>query len=296
MMYQSEKTAVTNDLEFVYDSFGDPANPAMVLVMGLGAQLIAWPDDFCGRLAALGLWVIRFDNRDVGLSTKLDEAGVPNLIGLVTALMIGKKVKAPYLVKDMAADCIGLMDALGIEQAHLLGVSMGGMIVQEAIIHFPERVKTAVSIMSTTGDRSLPQATPEARALLMKPAPTDRAGYIENGVASGKVLWGKGHPFPEEYIREQAARYFDRGLSPAGTARQLAAIFASGSRREALKQVTVPTLVIHGDDDPLVRVEGGRDTAVSIPNAKLLIIEGMGHNLPREAWDEIVGAIGEHIG
>lgn len=295
MTTHTEEAFVTaNGLQLCYDTFGNENDPPLLLIMGLGVQMVAWPDEFCAQLAQKGFWVIRFDNRDVGKSTSLDEAGIPNVMEVMMAAMQGQTPSAPYLLKDMAQDAVGLLDALGIEKAHVVGASMGGMIVQELLIHSPERIFTATSIMSTTGDPSLPQATPEALNVLMTPAPMQRDKYLDNSLTVWQVLNGDAFPLRETAVREHAALAFDRGLNPAGTARQMAAIFASGSRREPLKQVQVPTLVIHGDADPLVPLAAGKDTAVHIPNAELLIIEGMGHGLPIETWPQIIEGIANH--
>ena len=291
----SDPTSVrVNGIEIVYDTFGEPSAAPLLLISGLGGQMIGWDNEFCGGLAAHGYWVIRFDNRDVGLSTKLDEAGIPDIAALMLARMQGKAVQAPYLLRDMAADAAGLLEAIGVESAHVVGVSMGGMIAQEMVIQFPERVRTMTSIMSTTGNPELPPPTAEAALVLVAPAPTDREGFIEYSVQSWQVLGGPGYPEDPERMKERAGRAFDRGLCPAGTARQLAAVLASGSRKEALKSVTVPALVIHGDADPLVPVEGGIDTADAISGAGRLIIEGMGHALPPALWPQVIGAIVEH--
>ena len=283
-----------NGIESVYDTFGEPSASPMLLVMGLGQQMIFWDEEFCIQLAAQGYRVIRFDNRDVGLSTKFDEAGVPDILALMQAAAQGEAVQAPYLLHDMADDAVGLLNALGIESAHVVGVSMGGMIAQEMAIHHPDRVRTLTSIMSSTGNPDLPPPTPEAMAILVTPAPTDRAGYIESSVQTWRVLNGPVLPLDEDLTRERAGRFFDRGLSPEGMVRQLAAILASGSRRESLKSVTIPTLVIHGDADPLVPVEGGIDTANSVPGAGLMIIEGMGHDLPPVVEPQVIEAIVRH--
>jgi len=266
----------------------------LLLVSGLGQQLIGWDEGFCAQIAGRGYRVIRYDNRDVGLSTRFDDAGVPNIPALAQAAMQGQAIESPYTLRDMADDAVGLLDALEIESAHIVGASMGGMISQAIAIHHPQRVSTLTSIMSTTGDPSLPPAKPEAMAALVTPAPTDRAGYLDYAVRTWRVFNGPGFPYDEAITREKAGQAFDRGLSPAGTARQLNAVIASGSRREALKSVTIPTLVIHGDSDSLVPVEGGTDTANSIPGAELMIVEGMGHELPPLAWPQIIDAIARH--
>jgi pimeloyl-ACP methyl ester carboxylesterase len=291
----SEPASVkVNDIEIVYDAFGDPGSPPILLIMGLGAQMIAWDEEFCVQLAAQGYWVIRFDNRDVGLSTKLDEAGVPDALEMMQAQAQGKAIQAPYTLREMADDAIGLLDALEIESAHIVGASMGGMIAQTVAIHYPERVSTLTSIMSTTGDPKLPPPKQEAMAVLVVPTPTDRESCIERSIQDQRVLSGPGYQFDEARARRHAERAFDRGVNPAGVARQLAAILASGSRKEALRSVSVPTLVIHGDADPLIPVEGGIDTANSVPGAELLIIEGMGHDLPPAVWPQVIETIAHH--
>lgn len=288
------RVRVNERIELVYDRFGDPAAPVILLVSGLGQQMIGWDEPFCRALAARGFRVVRFDNRDVGLSTHLDELGVPNVLEMMQRKARGEPVEAPYTLQDMADDAIGLMDALEIPAAHVVGASMGGFIAQEMAIRYPDRLLTLTSIMSSTGAPDLPQPKPEAAALLVTPFPTDREGYIEHTVRTWRVLSGPGFPFDEAYVREKAARAFDRGLSLGGTVRQLAAILASESRRERLRSVRVPTLVIHGDADPLVPVEGGIDTARAIPGARLMIVEGMGHDIPPALAPRIVDAIARH--
>jgi len=288
--YSGEKTAKIGPVEIAYDSFGDPSSPPMLLIMGLGAQMIRWDDAFCKALAAQGHWVIRFDNRDVGLSTKYDQAGVPDLMSLIQ----GKKVEVPYTLKDMAADAIGLLDSLGIDSADVVGVSMGGMIAQTMAVHYPRRVRTLTSIMSSTGNPNLPRSTPEAMEVLLSPAASNRDDYIKDQIKAAKVLHGPKYPLNEEYVRDYAARSYDRCYHPQGFARQLGAILGSGSRSDALADVKIPTLVIHGTVDPLVPVEGGKDTARSIPGAELLIIEGMGHSFPVEVVPQILQSILKH--
>ena len=290
--YSGEKQVEANGITINYDTFGSPEAPPLLLISGLGMQMIGWHEDFCQQLALNGYWVIRFDNRDVGLSTRLEALGMPNVMEAFPQWQAGENISdAPYLLRDMAADAVGLMDALGIEKSHIVGASLGGMVTQEVLIHFADRVKTAVSIMSTP---SIPRSRPEAAVLLLTPPASNRQQHIEQSLTAAKVLLGCGFPFHEDRVRESAGRAYDRGLYPVGTARQMMATMASGSRVEALKKVDVPTLVIHGDDDALILVEGGYETAESIPNAKLLIIEGMGHSLPIEAWPQIVSAIAAH--
>ncbi len=262
--------------------------------MGLATQMIVWDDEFCALLAARGFWVVRFDNRDIGMSTRLSKARTPRVAELMLAAATRIKFRVPYLLRDMAADTVGLMDALGIRSAHVVGASMGGMIAQELAILYPERVRSLTSIMSSTGDPRLPRATPRALAVLGKKVPLDREGYVREYVATWRVLAGEHFPFNAERTARQGAASYDRGVNPPGVARQLFAIIASGSRKKALRSVKVPTLVIHGTADPLVPDEHGRDTARTVPGARLLLIEGMGHSFPREVWPRIIDAIVAH--
>ena len=286
--------AQANGIALCYDTFGDPLAPPLLLIMGLASQMIAWDDEFCAQLAARGYRVIRFDNRDIGLSTRFTEAGVPDVAAAFMAAMQGKPVSAPYLLSDMADDAVGLLDALGIDKAHVVGASMGGAIGQTLAIRHAQRLRTLTSIMATTGAPGLPPPTPEALAMLFKPTPTDQAAYFESYRQTWKLLRAGSFPLDEARDLARAGQIFARGLNPAGVARQLTAIVASGSRKEALAAVRVPTLVIHGDADPLVPVACGVDTAGSIPNASLLIIEGMGHALPITLWPRIIDAIATH--
>ena len=286
--------AKANGIELCYDTFGDRDAPPLVLIMGLAAQMIAWDEEFCSQLASRGYWVIRFDNRDIGLSTKFAEHGVPNVLAMLTGQMPGNAVKVPYTLPDMADDTAGLLDALAIKSAHVVGASMGGAIVQEMAIRHPGRLRTLTSIMSSTGEPGLPMPTPEALEILLAPTPTDREAYLARYAQTWRVLRGPGFPLDEARDPERAAQIFARGLNPAGVARQLAAIVASGSRKDALQSVKVPALVIHGDADPLVRVEGGVATANAIPGAKLLVIKGMGHALPISMWPQIIDALDGH--
>jgi pimeloyl-ACP methyl ester carboxylesterase len=237
---------------------------------------------------------VRYDNRDVGLSTKFDSAGIPNVMELMQQSAAGAPLDVPYTLDDMADDAAGLLDALGLESAHVCGASMGGMIAQTLAIRHGKRLRSLVSIMSSTGNPSLPPAKPEAMAVLMTPPPIDRAGSLDAAVRTWRTIGSPGFPFDEARIRERAGRFYDRSFYPQGIARQLAAILAHGSRVEKLSKVSAPTLVIHGAADPLVPIEGGRDTARAIPGAELLVIEGMGHDLPEGAWPQLVGAISEH--
>ncbi|MEU4327917.1 alpha/beta fold hydrolase [Nonomuraea dietziae] len=273
--------AKSNGIEIAYDSFGTPGDRPLLLIMGLGSQLVHWDEEFCELLAARGHHVVRYDNRDVGLSTHLTEAGVPELV---------PGAAAPYLLSDMADDAAGLMDALGWPAAHVLGVSMGGMIAQSLAIGHPDRVLSLTSIMSTPGPDVGPP-TPEAMAALFSPPAPDRQTAVERALEVWAVIGSPGYEMDRERIAKVAGLAYDRAYDPAGTARQLAAILASGDRTEGLGGLTMPALVIHGEADPLVQIAGGRATAAAIPGATLLTYPGMGHDLPRPLWEEIMDAV-----
>jgi pimeloyl-ACP methyl ester carboxylesterase len=283
-----------NGIQLCYETFGDRANSPLVLIMGLATQMIVWDDEFCALLAARGFWVIRFDNRDIGMSTRFSKARTPRLAELMLAQATRIKFRVPYTLRDMAADTVGLMDALGIRSVHIVGASMGGMIAQELAILYPARMRSLTSIMSSTGDPKLPGPKPRALAVLAKKVPLNRAGYVREYVHTWSVLAGDHFPFDAERTARQGAAAYDRGINPPGVARQMMAIIASGNRRKALRSVRVPTLVIHGTADPLVPDDAGRDTALTIPGARLLLIEGMGHSFPREVWPRIIDAIAKH--
>jgi pimeloyl-ACP methyl ester carboxylesterase len=277
-----------NGLEFEYDTFGEPGHPPLLLIAGLGAQMISWDEPFCELLADRGFHVTRYDNRDVGLSTRLDQLGVPD----VMEVLQGRRPPA-YRLEDMADDAAGVADALGIEAAHVVGASMGGFIAQLLAIRHPASVLSLTSIMSAPGglgDNA--PATPAATEALLKPPPADRDGMIEHGVwVSGRIS-GPEHFDPEE-ARGKRTRAVDRAVSVGGTARQLAAIAAARSREEQLQALDLPALVIHGEVDPLVPVENGHRTAAAIPGARLLLLPTMGHDIPRACWPAIVEAIAE---
>ena len=292
--HQPPQIARANGIDLCYEIFGDASAEPMLLIMGLGAQMILWDDDFCRQLAARGFRVIRFDNRDIGKSSHLSGGKRLTAVELLKLRFLKIPVAAPYKLRDMAEDVTGLMDVLGIKSAHLVGASMGGMIAQEIAISFPQRVRSLTSIMSTTGNPKLPAPTREAAAMLMAPPPATREEYFVRFAQTWKVLRVGSFPEDEAHDRSRAERSFERGLNPAGVGRQLRAILASGSRKERLRQVKAPTLVIHGTVDPLVRPEGGKDTAASIPGAKLLMIEGMGHAIPLPMWAQVIGAIDKH--
>lgn len=293
------KFAQSNGLVLAYDSFGDPSAEPLLLIMGLGTQMTAWEEDFCRLLVAHGYYVIRFDNRDIGLSTHLSQAGLPDIKALMMRALIGLDIapaSVPYTLADMAVDTVGLLDTLSIRRAHVVGASMGGAIAQEIALRYPERVRTLVSIMATSGAPGLPPPRAEAMSVLTSPAPKDREGYIERYRQVMRVL--RDGRFPEEECRdpERAGRAFDRGTNPEGSTRQLAAILASGSRKKRLASLQTPTLVIHGERDPLIPIECGKDVADTVPGARMVAIRNMGHALPRAAWPQIVDAIATHTG
>lgn len=278
--FGDELVAPANGIELAYQEMGDADGEPLLLVMGLGTQMIAWDETFCGMLAERGFRVVRFDNRDIGRSTKIESAGVPRRVDVI----VGRRASAPYLLRDMAADTAGLMDHLGIESAHVVGASMGGMVAQTMAIEHPERVRSLVSIMSNTGSRWTGMPSRKAMAVLLGRPPRGREAAIERTVRTFSVIGSPGYPFEEERLRQIAGRSYDRGHSAAGVLRQLHAISTSGDRTQALRAVRVPTTVIHGNRDPLVRPAGGRATARAIPNARLKMIDGMGHDLPRQLW------------
>jgi pimeloyl-ACP methyl ester carboxylesterase len=293
VLHSQEQFVRANGIELCYDTFGDSNSPPILMIMGLGAQMILWDDGFCSALAERGFFVIRFDNRDIGKSTKID-GEAPALPKLIENALTGKAIEAPYTLRDMAADAVGLLDALRIERAHVVGASMGAAITQELAIHFPQRLLSATCIMGTSGDPRLPPPTQEAMEVLMSPSPSDKEAFLERFLWTWRVLRGSAFPETEERERARGTRIFERGLNPPGVARQLAAIFASGDRTKALPRVRIPTLVIHGTADPLVPVEGGRAIAAGIPGSKLVEIEGMGHAIPEAMWPRVIGAISEH--
>jgi pimeloyl-ACP methyl ester carboxylesterase len=284
-----------NGIQIEYETFGEPDSPALLLIIGLAGQLIAWDEELCRQLAQQGHHVIRFDNRDAGLSSKIEEAGVPDIIQTIESQMNGETINPPYTIEDMADDAVGLLNALGIEKAHICGMSMGGMIAQTIAINYPKRVLSLISIYSRTGDPEEPQSKPEAMEFLLTPPPKEREAYIDFRIKFFSAISGPGFGYDEEWLREFAAQSYDRAYNPQGAARQFAAILAQKNRRPELKSLSKPTLVIHGADDPLVLVEGGKNTAADIPGAKLMIIDGMGHDLPHGgAWPQIIDAIVDH--
>ena len=286
--------AKANGITLEYDVHGPASGEPALLIMGLGAQMTRWPLPFIEILAQRGLRVIRFDNRDVGLSERMESGGVPDLTKIVGALMQGQKPDVPYLLDDMAADAVGLLDSLGIARAHIVGASLGGMVAQLVAADYPDRVLSLTSIMSTTGNRELPPAKPEAMAVLNNrgPDPTvDLDGYLAHAVTGSRAIGSPGYPADDAGVRERSLNDFRRSYYPVGFARQYAAAAASADRRPKLAGITAPTVVIHGDADPLVPVEGGRDTAASVPGAELRIVPGMGHDFPPALYETIADGI-----
>ena len=280
-------TAEANGIELAYETFGDRSGRPLLLVMGLGTQMLAWHDDLCAELAGRGFFVVRYDNRDVGLSTHLHDAPPPDLMA---ALTTGDTSSASYTLDDLADDAAGLLDALGIEAAHVVGVSMGGMVAQVLAVRHAARVRSLTSVMSTPSP-SIGAPTQEAVAVLLAPPATSREAAAERAVAGYRVIGSPGYPLDEPWLRGIAAEGYDRANDPLGVARQLLAIHASGDRTAALSEVRVPTVVVHGEDDPLVGVAGGRATAAAVQGAELVTIPGMGHNLPREVWPQLLDAV-----
>jgi pimeloyl-ACP methyl ester carboxylesterase len=286
----AESFCRVGDIEICFETFGDPADPALLLVMGLGTQMLGWHEDFCTELAGRGFHVIRYDNRDIGRSTILSSAPVPSLGQIVRR----DKRAASYTLAEMAADGVGLLDHLVIERAHLVGVSMGGMIAQTIAARRPERVLSLTSIMSSTGSRWRGQPALRTYRQFLRPVSTDRATYIAQTAALFDIIGSPGFERDDENLRALLGAMYDRGHDPGSVTRQLAAILASGDRTAELRRITAPTLVIHGTADKLVAASGGRATARAIPGARLLMIEGMGHDLPRGAWPRLIDAIVEN--
>jgi pimeloyl-ACP methyl ester carboxylesterase len=283
----TEQIAKANGIEIAYETFGDPADPPLLLIMGLASQMILWDQELCELFASRGFHVIRFDNRDVGHSTHLRGGPKPK----VFRAMAGITRNPAYTLDDMANDAFGLLDQLGVEAAHVAGASMGGMIAQIMAIRHPERVLSLASIMSTTGNRRAGMPRLRAFSALLRKAPRDRDSYVEYVDRMFRIIGSPGYDREEGWVRELAGQSYDRGVDRGGPARQIVAIQASGDRTRALAGVRCPTEVIHGTDDPLIPVRAGRATARAIPGAELIEIEGMGHDLPRQIWPRIVDAV-----
>jgi pimeloyl-ACP methyl ester carboxylesterase len=286
--------AHNGDVEIYYETFGTPAAPTLLLINGLGSQCINYRTEWCEQFVAAGFFVVRFDNRDVGLSTIFDLVE-PDVMGVVEAMDAGRLPDVPYTLGDMARDALAVLDAAGIERAHAHGVSMGGMIAQTLAIELADRLVTMTSAMSTTGDPDVGKPTREAWAALAAPPASDREGFIERALA-GQRAYGSPAWFDAARTAAIAGEAFDRAFHPEGPGRQLMAVRASGSRSAALKGVRVPTLVIHGDADRLVDISGGRRTAEVIPDARFEVIEGMGHDYPPQVWDRWVALVATHAG
>jgi Predicted hydrolases or acyltransferases (alpha/beta hydrolase superfamily) len=290
----SEQTNA-NGLSITYEDKGPRDAPVILLVMGLGGQLTLWPDEFVDALNAHGFRTIRYDNRDVGLSTRFEAAGVPNLKWMFVKAALGLPVRPAYTLADMAADAVALLDGLGVQRAHIVGASMGGMIAQHIAARYPARVLSLTSIMSTTGNRRLPRARKEAmRVLANRPMGGDPEEMIAYSVRAAQVIGSPGYPPDEARLQRQVRADYERGFYPQGVARQMAAIIADGDRRPMLRTIRTPTLVIHGEDDPLVPLAGGRDTAASIAGSRLMTVPGMGHDLPLALVDTLTDAIAKH--
>lgn len=288
-------STTANGITITYEDKGPRDAPVILLVMGLGGQLTLWPDEFVDALVAHGFRTIRYDNRDVGLSTRFDAAGVPNIKWMFVKALVGLKPRSAYSLTDMAADGMALLDALGVERAHIVGASMGGMIAQHMAARYPERALSLTSVMSTTGNRRLPSGSKEAmRVLSNRPSSGDKEDMVAYSVRAARVIGSPAYPAEEERLQRRVRSDFERGWYPQGVARQMAAIVSDGDRRSLLKNISAPTLVIHGEADPLVPVEGGRDTAANIAGAEFLLIPGMGHDLPLALVDTLADAIADH--
>jgi pimeloyl-ACP methyl ester carboxylesterase len=283
-----------DSVDIYYETFGNPEAPALLLINGLGSQCTNYSPEWCERFVARGFFTIRFDNRDVGLSTKFDHVR-PHMSAVITALSEGRQPDVPYRLTDMAGDAVAVLDALDIERAHVMGVSMGGMIVQQLAIEHADRLLSMTSVMSSTGDRDVGQSSPEAFAILTGPPATDRDSAIARALAGARTFGSPAH-YDEERVTRVAGEAFDRCFNPAGVARQMVAVVASGPRSDALRSVKVPALVMHGDADTLVDISGGRRTAECIEGARFEVLEGMGHDYPPAYWDRWVDLVAEHAG
>ena len=282
---------ISPTIEIEYETFGDPKNPALILMEGHGAQMVKWDTEYCKMFADKNLYVIRFDNRDCGLSTKFDGIEVDLGAVLKAALLEETVPPVPYTLSDMAGDVVGLLDFLKIDRAHIFGVSLGGMIAQVLTIEHPTRVRSLISVMSMSGEPEFGQSTPEAIGALLSESPSDRSGYIEHSIVY-QVYHSKKYR-SDEFSKTSAARDFDRMYYPQGSARQLAAVYASGRRTDQLRAIKTPTLVIHGKDDTLISPSGGERTAELIPNAKLVLVDDMGHDMPKPLWGYLVDLISD---
>jgi len=289
--------ANANGIQIEYDTFGKSSHPALLLIIGLGSQLIHWQDEFCQQIAENGFYIIRYDNRDSGLSTKFEGLSSKEIMEKVMALFSGQKVTVPYTIEDMSNDAVGLLDEMKIEKAHICGMSMGGYIAQTIAVNNPSRTISLTSIYSHCGNRSEFLPSKEVMEEMMKPIPKNRDGAIEYTVNFMKLIYGSGLPFDEEFHKRIAAQAFDRSFCPLGTARQYLAIMVQKDRTDELKKLKIPSLVIHGDEDPLVPVAGGKATSEAIPDAEFMVVKGMGHVIPNlnAYWGDIKDAIIRHM-
>ena len=290
-------SVTANGIRIEYEEFGNPGNPAVVLIMGFAGQMVVWPEEFCRGLAEQSLRVIRFDNRDAGLSTHLEGVKAPGMVRTMFGSFLGIKLKVPYTLDDMALDTIGLLDALEISEAHIVGASMGGMIAQIMSMKHAGRVKSLTSIMSATGNRKLPGPRPKVlrHALFRHRKNLDRDGMIEYLVDLWQLNASPAYPMPVEERLQRVTSWVDRDFDPAANIRQFAAMATSDDRAKSLGAIDLPTLVVHGEDDPLIPVDAGRHTAQCIPGARLHVIPGMGHDMPEQLIPEMVGVIASHI-
>ena len=282
--------ANVNNIEIEYETIGDPNSKPLLLIAGLGSQLLAWSDEICENFAERGFFVIRFDNRDVGLSTKFEDAGLPNFVEINTAYAQGEIPEVPYTLENMAGDAAGVLDALNIDKAHVCGASMGGMIAQILAYKHSSRVLSLTVIMSTTGNPELPKAKPEIMAQFFAPVPSEREAYIEEMVKRDSLIYGT-FAYNEKQGREYRTKEYDRRYYPEGIVRQLAAMAVPGNIKTKISAIKVPTLVIHGRLDPFNAIEAGKEIAAAIPGAELLILDGMGHSFPREVIPHIINAL-----
>ena len=285
--------ANVNNIEIEYETIGDPTSKPLLLIAGLGSQLLAWSDEICENLAKVGFFVIRFDNRDVGLSTKFEDAGMPDMMEISAAYHRGEKPHLPYTLEDMVDDAVGILDTLNIDKAHICGASMGGMIAQILAYRHPSRVQSLAVIMSTTGNPELPPSKPEILMQFFAPVPSEREAYIDEMVKRDSLIYGN-FTYNENQGRDYRTKEYDRCYYPDGIARQLAAMAVPGNIKPKISAIRAPTIVIHGSEDPFNHIEAGKEIASEIPGAELLIINGMGHSFPSEILSHIVNALVEN--
>ncbi len=295
VVHHPEAIVERHGVRINYDAFGDKTDPALLLVMGLGSQMTVWVDSFCERIARLGYFVIRYDNRDTGLSTWYADYKTPSGTAFLQAGFFGKKLDVPYTLEDLAADGVAVLDACGVEKAHVFGVSMGGMIAQIMALQHTNRVLSLISMMSTTNERNLPTMRLRAMRKLLSQSPDTEPEYLQHLLGVFRVFEGSAYPFTDEDFFSGARERFRRAYNATGGGRHLAAVLNTKGRREALKTLQLPALIMHGDEDPLVRVEHGLDTYEALPNAKLIIFKGLGHVLPETLSAELIGHLDAHM-